>query len=43
MKEIRRVMIIEDDADMIDLLSVVLRRGGTSRSVPWEDWRACAS
>ena len=23
-----RVMIIEDDADMIDLLSVILRRGG---------------
>ena len=24
----RRVMIIEDDADMIELLSVILRRGG---------------
>ena len=26
--EKRRVMIIEDDADMIELLSLVLRRGG---------------
>ncbi|MEJ2736181.1 MAG: response regulator [Anaerolineae bacterium] len=28
MKKTERVMIIEDDPDMIDLLSVVLRRGG---------------
>jgi CheY-like chemotaxis protein len=28
MTKIQRVMIIEDDPDMIDLLSVVLKRGG---------------
>jgi CheY-like chemotaxis protein len=28
MEQKQRVMIIEDDSDMIDLLSVILRRGG---------------